>query len=500
MQPAVVAAVAAWDRWILAFSIAAGLVLIGGAFARRYARRGPKPAERTDRRDNRKGIRRRAGALLALGPLAGLALAPVVGSMALLVALGGTVLALFGMVIERSPHADVLALGGIAVAAGVAVAAGAELGPSGVSGLDAIAAFLLIVGVTKAFDGFGNVDGLVAEIATPTTLALFAIAGFAHQDGLASVFIGTLGACVAFLAFNLRPASLFVGRAGRLLVGFVVSVGALAVAPTPGPGRQLAVPLIILAVVWFDAVVVLVDRLRRRHPLTVHRSDHLVHRLAALGWSPREAVAGLVTTQCIVSVVALFTARGVMPLWLGLAITAVVVVVLAVEVARSRLEREQARGLRRSIKIGIVVVIVGLVVATAPLALAAQDTVDLMQQGRDAASKALTAARDGDTIAAQGAFNEAAREFSQARDKLESPTLSGGMVVPFVASNVRAARTLSQIGSDLASAGETITAAVDPDALQVVDGTLPIDEVRKVTPKLEEGSVALTSALEKLDA
>jgi hypothetical protein len=202
----------------------------------------------------------------------------------------------------------------------------------------------------------------------------------------------------------------------------------------------------------------------------------------------------------VVSVVALFTARGVMPLWIGLTVTAIVLVVLAVEVARSRLEREHARGLHAGIKIGVVVVIVGLVVAMAPLALAAQDTVDLMKQGRDAASRALSAARDGDTVAAQGAFNEAAREFSQARDKLDSPTLSGGLVVPFVASNVRAARTLSEIGTDLANAGETITAAVHPDALQVVDGTLPIDEVRKVTPELEAGSAALTSALDKLDA
>ena len=298
----------------------------------------------------------------------------------------------------------------------------------------------------------------------------------------------------------MRPASLFVGRGGRLLIGFVMSAGALAITSAPGPGRSLAVPLIILAAFWFDALVVVIDRLRRRHSLLEHRSDHIVHRLAALGWAPREAVAGLVVTQCILSVVALFTARGVLPLWLGIAITAVVVAVLAIEVARSRLEREQPRGLRTGIKVGVVVIVVGLVVAMAPLALAAQDTVDLMQQGRDAASKALTAARDGDTITAQGAFNEAAREFTAARDKLESPTLSGGLVVPFVASNVKAARTLADIGSDLATAGETITTAVHPEALQVVDGTLPIGEVREVGPKLEAGSAALTSALGKLDS
>src|SRR3954471_3681628 len=178
MQTAVVVAVAAWNRWLLAFSVTVGLVLVGGAIARNYARRVPKPADRTNRSENRKGIRRRAGAMLAVGPLVGLAFAPVVGSMALVIALGATALALFGMLIERSPHVEGLALAGVAVVALVAVVAGAELGPTGVSGLGAVAAFALIVGVTKAADGFGNVDGLVAELGVATTLGLFAIAGF----------------------------------------------------------------------------------------------------------------------------------------------------------------------------------------------------------------------------------------------------------------------------------------------------------------------------------
>ena len=122
-----------------------------------------------------------------------------------------------------------------------------------------------------------------------------------------------------------------------------------------------------------------------------------------------------------------------------------------------------------------------------------------MLNGREAASRGLTAARDGDTIIARGAFHEAARTFAQARDKLESPLLSGGLAVPGVASNVKAARTLAEIGTDLADAGESVTTAVDPEALEVVDGRLPLEEVVKVTPELRRGSSALTNALAKLD-
>ena len=88
-----------------------------------------------------------------------------------------------------------------------------------------------------------------------------------------------------------------------------------------------------------------------------------------------------------------------------------------------------------------------------------------MENGREAASRGLAAARDGDTVTASAAFHEAALTFAQARDKLESPLLSGGLAVPLLAPNVRAARTLAEIGTDLANAGEAVTAAVDPDAL-----------------------------------
>ncbi len=134
-----------------------------------------------------------------------------------------------------------------------------------------------------------------------------------------------------------------------------------------------------------------------------------------------------------------------------------------------------------------------------PLALAAQDTVDLMQQGRDAASRGLAAARDGDTLNAQVAFKEAALVFGQASDKLESPTLAGGRAVPFLASNVNAARALADIGAELSRAGESLTVAVNPDALEVVDGQLPLDEVAKVTPKLAQGAATLSKSLAELD-
>jgi UDP-N-acetylmuramyl pentapeptide phosphotransferase/UDP-N-acetylglucosamine-1-phosphate transferase len=488
MLTAAAVAVSTANRWLLAGIIAAGVVLGLASYARSKSRR-----------SQQRGTRRRAGALVAIGPLVGLVLAPEYGDHAVLIAVGALALALVGVAVERSSRADQSTWLAICIAAVVAVAAGIRLGPTGVGVFDVVGAFLFVVVVMKSIDGLGNADGLTAALGLSAGVSLFAIAGFAHQDGLASVLVAFSAACFAFLAFNTRPASLFVGRGGRLGIGFTLAVGALAVDPVSVPWRELATPLILLGIFLIDGAIVLGYRLRMRRSLFVHRRDHALHRLAALGWTSTEAVLFLVVAQVLLSVIALFTARGVFPWWLTLVSTGVVLSVVGIEVGRARLERERPRGLPVWSWLVIVVLVAWLVVATAPLALAANDTVDLMQRGREQATRALNAARDGDTITARGSFQQAAASFADARDKLESPLTDTGRGIPFLASNVKAAQTLADIGTDLADAGESLTAAVNPDALQVIDGRLPVEEVQKITPELEAGAAALADARARLE-
>ena len=195
----------------------------------------------------------------------------------------------------------------------------------------------------------------------------------------------------------------------------------------------------------------------------------------------------------------MFTGRGVLAVWLGVLLAALIVSAFGVEAMRQRLEQEPARGLPRGVRILFGVVVVVFLVGTVPTALAVDDVRALMEDGRQAAAKALAAAREGDEPTAEIEFRRAAGAFQQASDKIDSPTLSGGLLIPGLASNLRAARTLADIGLDLARAGEDVTAAVDPSTLEVVDGRLPVEEVRRVTPALGRGAVALEDALARLD-
>ncbi|HXY91648.1 MAG TPA: hypothetical protein VEP49_04170, partial [Acidimicrobiia bacterium] len=411
MPSAVAFAVSTANRWLVLFSIVALLVLVGGFLARRAARRA-----------NGNGIRRRAGVLIAIGPLVGLAFAPTFGTLTVVAALGATALAGAGFLVERSSRADRLTMTLTVVAAAVAVAAGARFGPTGVPALDVALAFVFVLVVTQAADGLRNVDGLAVGVGTASAAGLFALAAFGHQDGLATVALGLGAATFSFLAFNIRPASLYVGRAGRLAIGYALGVGALAVHVVPSAPRELLTPPMLVGVLLVDAAVVAGERLRRRYPLAKHRTDHVVHRLAVLGWTAGEAVILLVLAQLLLSAIAVFTGRAVMPLWLGAVLAAVVVVVLAGEAARAQLERARPKGFPLAAKLVIGLVVVLVAAALVPVALVADDARTLMENGRSAASRGLAAARDGDTVSATAGFHEAALTFAQARDKLDSAT------------------------------------------------------------------------------
>src|SRR5450759_3700004 len=130
-------AVAAADRWLLAFSLATLAVLAVGSFARRVARTGAARARRGEARST-PGVRRRAGVVVALA---------VLGAWA-----------------ERHRDPDRFAAVMIIVAAAIAVVGGVRFGPTGVGVLDALGALVVIALATAAVDGLGAADGLAPSL------------------------------------------------------------------------------------------------------------------------------------------------------------------------------------------------------------------------------------------------------------------------------------------------------------------------------------------------
>ena len=152
------------------------------------------------------------------------------------------------------------------------------------------AAFVVVL-LTNAFNLLDNADGSTATVAAIGGLGAAAWLGPGGQDALAALCLA--GACLGFLLFNRPPARIFMGDAGSLPLGFLLSglaVGeALQRLDSHDDRGPVAVAVATVFVCLFlvpllDTGLVIVSRLRRgKNPLTTPGRDHLAHRLRRLG-------------------------------------------------------------------------------------------------------------------------------------------------------------------------------------------------------------------------
>jgi UDP-GlcNAc:undecaprenyl-phosphate GlcNAc-1-phosphate transferase len=163
--------------------------------------------------------------------------------------------------------------------------------------LDSLLTLFWIVGLTNAFNLLDNMDGLCAGVAMIVAVALLidllpgagpeAVAG----AGYLAVILGATG---GFLAYNLHPASIFMGDSGSLLLGFSFAAMTLNSA-REAPGRTdvlsiVAVPVLVLLIPIFDTTLVTLSRWLSGRRASQGGRDHSSHRLVAIGLSERHAV------------------------------------------------------------------------------------------------------------------------------------------------------------------------------------------------------------------
>ncbi len=234
-----------------------------------------------------------AGFFAALATAVALGL-PHLGSKTLLVfALGSLVMLALGAVDDRrrlSPRMKLLvqAITAAGVAAGGERLEVFDAGPW-VGG--ALTVFW-IVAVTNAFNLLDHMDGLSSGVAAIALGAFLAVALQTGQAGMATAVAPLLGACAGFLLWNFPPAKIFLGDAGSLFIGFWLACLTVPFTFYSAPYRfyTYGVPLAVLAVPLFDTGSVVLIRLWNRRPLFEGDTNHLAHRLAALGMSRRLAV------------------------------------------------------------------------------------------------------------------------------------------------------------------------------------------------------------------
>lgn len=149
-----------------------------------------------------------------------------------------------------------------------------------------------MIGITNAINLLDNMDGLAGGVSALACLSL-AVSFLADGQSTAAMVPLILACAIAgFLAFNISPASIFMGDCGALFLGFML--GGTALLSNWGRSRGLVsvllTPILIMLVPIVDTTLVTITRMLRGQPVSQGGRDHVSHRLVSLGLSERRAV------------------------------------------------------------------------------------------------------------------------------------------------------------------------------------------------------------------
>ena len=232
------------------------------------------------------------GVAIAGAVVAGAAAVPIRDPGMLLLLAGGLTLLAVGAIDDARPLKPQSKLVAQIVVAAALAGLGLQLRLTGYPPLDIVLTLVWIVGITNAINLLDNMDGLatgIAALAAGFRLAFYIADGNAEGASFAAVIVGAL---LGFLVHNFNPASIFMGDAGSLFIGVLVS-GLSLVGGWPYSRSLVSVllfPVLLLLVPIFDTTFVTFARTLAGRPISMGGRDHTSHRLVALGLSERAAV------------------------------------------------------------------------------------------------------------------------------------------------------------------------------------------------------------------
>ena len=152
-----------------------------------------------------------------------------------------------------------------------------------------------IAGVINAINFSDGLDGLAGGLVCICAAAIFAI-NYSYGNVAACIMmVYLMGTTLGFLFFNFNPASIFMGDAGALFLGYVLGISTLVQQQKGVTVIALAVPMVVMAIPILDTILSFARRLNRAKQGEFFSPDrnHLHHRLLDLGLTQRQVVLSL---------------------------------------------------------------------------------------------------------------------------------------------------------------------------------------------------------------
>lgn len=119
---------------------------------------------------------------------------------------------------------------------------------------------LWIVGITNAFNLIDGLDGLASGVAVIALSTIAVISLLEGQLGIVLISLLLCGAITGFLWYNFRPATIFLGDSGSLLLGFILSLLSIDSFTKTSTAFAILVPLLALGLPIIDTLLSMIRR------------------------------------------------------------------------------------------------------------------------------------------------------------------------------------------------------------------------------------------------
>jgi Fuc2NAc and GlcNAc transferase len=261
-----------------------GLSATGTFLVREYsARRGllDRPNQRSS---HTVPTPRLGGVAIAAATLAGWVSLPVpagaLDALVLRAAIGGGIAALVGLVDDLMTLSPPVKFGGEVVAVVVPLSLGFPAHPTWMHVVLFAVAMVLLLAYVNFFNFMDGSDGLAGGVAVCAALGLAALLADTGAGAEMWMAMAVAAGAAGFLLYNRPPASIFMGDAGSLFLGYALGLIAVALAVS---GTSTVPPALVLTPFVFDPIFTLARRAKNREVLWRAHRSHLYQRLLKTG-------------------------------------------------------------------------------------------------------------------------------------------------------------------------------------------------------------------------
>ena len=176
--------------------------------------------------------------------------------------------------------------------------------------LDSSATILWVVTIINALNFIDNMDGLATCISIVASLTLFTLSYLNNQYLVAALSLAIFASCLGFLFWNKKPASIYLGDAGSLYLGFLLAAISIRIDldNDSAPIRALVL-ILILAIPVIDTTQVVVSRIVKGKSPFLGGRDHISHLLLNRGLSQRAVLFILTSLATLFAIVAILLAE-----------------------------------------------------------------------------------------------------------------------------------------------------------------------------------------------